>query len=145
MLDRILNYIGKKAVFLESSGTTDGWDWFKYSDGTAKCFKKTVKKLNFTRDRVSIGYSADSIIENYPFSFAKEPIVNIAANYPFTGYVGYVIPGIYSVTFSLSNSALVENYDTPIWIAVEGIFRVGGVIARLITQLLSPRKVVEVC
>lgn len=77
MLDRILNYIGKKAVFVESSGTTDGWDWFKYSDGTAKCFKKTVKKLNFTRDRVTLGFA-------------------------------------------------VENYDTPIWIGVEGIFRVGG-------------------
>ena len=58
-----------------SQGTTDGWQWRKYANGTAECWRRVSQKVNIETEWGSVYYGNCEEV-NFPFAFYSAPIVN---------------------------------------------------------------------
>lgn len=123
MLDRLLNFIGKTAVYEAERGTSGIWTYIKYSDGTAKMFANFIKTIGYTRDRGNGVWTADGLVETFPFTFKTPPHCSITSNPYNIGFVAYTIPAKDKVTYCLSNNAAVASHDCLISIEVDGFWK----------------------
>lgn len=64
---------GSGAAYVASKGTTDGWSWRKWSDGTAECWGMFTFSVNITSAWGSLYESASSMSKAYPFAFSTIP------------------------------------------------------------------------
>lgn len=65
------NYFNNAVLnnFIIDSGTTDGWYWRKYKDGTVELFAtKSFSGVNATKNNYSGFYYSDALTINYPFT-----------------------------------------------------------------------------
>ena len=77
----LLKYDGEKLVkavdgtdfITATSGTTNGWNWVKYSDGRAECSIETSKACSVTNVWGTLYESAGFIPPAFPFTFAAPP------------------------------------------------------------------------
>lgn len=88
----LLKYDGSKLVkavdgtdyITAISGTTDGWDWIKYSDGRAEC--RTIVSPWMSADKAWGNLYESSVpftLPNFPFTFAAIPYVDPVARASF--------------------------------------------------------------
>lgn len=65
------NYFNNAVLnnFIIDSGTTDGWYWRKYKDGTVELFAtKSFSSVNAAKNNYSGFYYSDALTINYPFT-----------------------------------------------------------------------------
>lgn len=77
----LLKYNGTKLVkavdgtdyITSETGTTNGWDWVKYSDGRAECYINTTYTGEVNKAWGSLYASEGFVGPNYPFAFSGTP------------------------------------------------------------------------
>lgn len=99
-----------------SQGTTDGWSWRKYANGTAECWRRVSQTVNIQTEWGSIFYGNCEDVE-FPFSFYSAPIVNATVE---SGYALWLMSwtGSASSGTSLANKPASLRVASPT--AVEG-------------------------
>lgn len=69
---------GSGAAYVTSKGTTSGWSWRKWSDGTAECWGMFTFSVNITSAWGSLYESTTAMSKAYPFSFAAIPTETVS-------------------------------------------------------------------
>lgn len=65
-------------------GTTDGWYWRKYANGTAECWIRVTQTVDVSTAWGSLYYGAAQVVQ-FPFTFAYVPVCNINVEYQAAG------------------------------------------------------------
>ncbi len=65
-------------------GSTDGWYWRKFANGTAECWTRVTQTVNVSTEWGVLYYGACKVV-NFPFEFAYVPVCNIRAEYSAAG------------------------------------------------------------
>lgn len=75
--EKIDEAISRKYVI--ESGTTSGWNWEKYSDGTMRQWidSKSFSNVSFSAWGSGFYTSSNLTFPNYPIAFYNSPLVNI--------------------------------------------------------------------
>jgi hypothetical protein len=69
------DWIDMNGRAIVSQGTTDGWTWVKYADGTAECWRRVSQTADITTSWSNIYYgNCQEVV--FPFSFYSAPVVN---------------------------------------------------------------------
>lgn len=90
-------------------GTTDGWYWRKYANGSAECWRRVSQTVDINVEWGSIFYGNCEEI-NFPFSFYSPPIVNATVE---SGYALWIM----SWTGTASNGTTVTNKPASLRVA----------------------------
>lgn len=65
---------GSVAAYVADTGTSNGWTWRKWSDGTAECWGFFHYTLSITAAWQSLYESTVGMRKAYPFTFAAIPV-----------------------------------------------------------------------
>lgn len=76
-MSRLSNILNKLAVnSIVDTGTSSGWSWRKYADGTAEMWKLSITNQACGTALGSAYRTANACVENFPFTFQEAPICN---------------------------------------------------------------------
>ena len=65
-------------------GTTDGWYWRKFANGTAECWIRITQTVDISTGWGSLFYGTPQVVK-FPFTFAYVPVCNISVEYAEAG------------------------------------------------------------
>ena len=65
-------------------GSTDGWYWRKYANGTAECWCRVSQTIDISTEWGSFFYGTPQVV-TFPFAFASVPVCNISTEYQAAG------------------------------------------------------------
>lgn len=67
LIDSILNFIANKSEIIADKGTTNGWDWIKYADGTCEMWGDVVPETTqILVDQLANGLYRGNAVVTYP-------------------------------------------------------------------------------